>query len=178
MVLESERLIFRQWKREDYVPFFELNSDPQVMEFFPTVLTRQESDAMADTCVKLIDDRGYGFFAVELKSTHEFIGLIGLHTPDYLPFSPCTEIGWRLGKKFWRRGYATEGASAVLSFAFDTLGCRDVVAFTSAINLPSIAVMKRIGMRYSPEEDFDHPKIERGHRLCRHVLYRTFNPNS
>ena len=178
MILESERLIFRQWKSKDLKPFFDLNSDLEVMEFFPSPLTRNESDEMAHKCMSLIEHQGYGFFAAELKSTQEFIGFIGLHSPDYLPFSPCIEIGWRLDKNFWRQGYATEGALAVLNYGFETLKCREIVSFTSCINLASIAVMKRIGMQYVVDGDFDHPNLERGHALCRHVLYRISNPKS
>ena len=136
----------------------------------------EDSDAIADKCSTYIAKQGYGFFAVELKSTSEFIGIIGLHSPQDLPCSPCVEIGWRLDKKFWRQGYATEGALAVLNYGFEVLNCREIVSFTSSINLASIAVMKRIGMQYVVDGDFDHPTLERGHKLCRHVLYRISTP--
>ena len=94
---ETERLFMRQWRPSDRAPFAELNADPRVMEYFPAPLERDESDALADRCQALIEQRGWGFWAVELKGSAEFIGFLGLHVPiAELPFSPCVEIGWRL----------------------------------------------------------------------------------
>jgi len=178
MIIESDRLCLRQWRKDDYDTFFSLNSDVQAMKFFPNTLSREESDDLADKCAKLISERGFGFFAVERKDTQEFIGFIGLHTPDYLPFGPCTEIGWRLHPRFWKRGYATEGAAAVLNYAFNELKCMEVLSFASKQNTPSIAVMRRIGMEYVEGGDFYHPRIQPGHPLSRHVLYRLGSPHS
>ena len=109
-------------------------------------------------------------YAVELKESGEFIGFIGLSIPRRpLPFSPCVEIGWRLARRFWGHGYATEGARASLTVGFEQLGLPEVVSFTALDNLPSRAVMKRIGMR-NTGRDFDHPAIPEG-PLRRHCLY-------
>lgn len=173
MIIETERLVLRQWKECDREEFFSLNADPVVMEFFPKTLSREESDQFIDKTKDLIDSQGFGFFATELKSTGEFIGFIGLNKPTFeASFMPCVEIGWRLKKEFWRKGYASEGAKACLTFAFDVLKLDEVVSFTSVLNLPSIGVMEKIGMKRDTSENFLHPRVEDGHRLKEHVLYR------
>lgn len=169
---ETERLRLRQWTEADYPPFAEMNADPEVMRFLPAPLSRTESDAMANRCRILIDERGWGFWAVERRGTGTFVGLVGLHVPDVaLPFSPCVEIGWRLARPHWGKGYATEAARAALQVAFETLGLGEVVSFTALPNLRSQAVMRRIGMKRSPA-NFEHPLVPCGSPLRPHCLYR------
>ncbi len=171
MIIETQRLILRQWKAKDKPIFAELNADPEVMTFFPSLLTISESDSFVDRCVAMIEKEGFGLFAVELKESGAFIGFIGLCPATFeSDFTPCIEIGWRLHKQYWNRGYATEGAKKVLEFAFDTLGKTEIFSFTSLLNLPSISVMEKIGMEKVRE--FDHPKLLVDDALCRHVLYR------
>ena len=173
MQIETQRLILRQWKEEDKTPFFRLNSDKEVMAFFPNVLTKEHSDALADKIHHHIATKGWGCFAVERKDTNQFIGFIGLFEPTYQThFTPCTEIGWRLHKDHWKQGFATEGARAVLEYAFHSLQKKEIVSFTTPQNRPSIAVMERIGMTRDWSGDFDHPNVEVGHPLRPHVLYR------
>lgn len=87
--VETERLRLRQWRLADREPFAAMNADLRVMEYFSATLRRAESDAMADRCQLLIEERGGGFWAAEYKATHEFIGFVGLHIPSAeLPFSP------------------------------------------------------------------------------------------
>ena len=145
--IESDRLYLRQWKEEDKELFFELNSDPKVMKYFPQILSKNESDAFVEKIKSQIDRKGWGVFAAEKKQASEFIGFIGLTDPSFkTPFAPCTEIGWRLHRNFWKKGYATEGAKVVLDFAFKKLRKEYIISFTSKLNSSSIAVMKRIGM--------------------------------
>ncbi len=170
--LETDRLKMRQWKKEDRPLFAALNADPVVMKYFPTILDRAESNAMADKVQLLLSKRGWGFWAVEEKKSNAFIGFVGLHVPiAELPFSPCVEIGWRLARKFWGIGYATEAANAALQVAFGQLDLREVFAFTPIDNARSRAVMERLHME-NTQRNFDHPAISEGHRLCEHVLYR------
>jgi RimJ/RimL family protein N-acetyltransferase len=169
--LETERLYLRQWQSADREPFAVLNSDPRVMEFFPSILTREQSDAMASRCASLIQERGWGFWVAETKSGHDFIGFIGLHIPSAeLPFSPCVEIGWRLAFPYWGRGLASEGARAVLRFGFETLNLPEIVSFTALGNRRSLAVMERLGMHNSGR--FEHPQLPEGSPLRSHYLYR------
>lgn len=169
---ETERLYLRQWKSSDRVPFAALNSDTRVMEFFPAPLTRCESDAMADRCQSLIEERGWGFWAAESKATQEFIGFVGLHIPSAeLPFSPCVEIGWRLAFHYWGKGLATEAARGALRVGFESLGLPEVVSFTTIRNARSQAVMERLGMRKAAAT-FEHPSVPVDSPLRGHCLYR------
>jgi RimJ/RimL family protein N-acetyltransferase len=164
--LRTERLVLRQWREEDRAPFAALNADPIVMEHFPSTMTREASDAFVDFNIAAIADRGWGLWAVEADG--EFIGFVGLNEPR---FRPGVEIGWRLARRAWGHGYATEAARAVLAFAFGELGLAEVISFTSTTNVRSQRVMERIGMTRDPAEDFDHPNVT-DERLRRHVLYR------
>lgn len=169
---DTERLRLRQWCEADREPFAVLNADSTVMEFFPSLLSRAESDALADRCQALIADRGWGFWAAEIKATHAFIGFVGLHIPTAeLPFSPCVEIGWRLAAKHWGYGFATEAARGALRVGFDRLKLPEIVSFASVGNTRSRAVMNRLGMRETGET-FDHPGIPAGSALRAHCLYR------
>jgi RimJ/RimL family protein N-acetyltransferase len=168
--IQTERLWLRQWKHSDFQPFSEMGLDERVMEFFPSLLDKKESEAVALKCQGLIEDRGWGFWAVELKESGQFIGFIGLHVPTAaLPFSPCVEVGWRLARPYWGKGYATEGAKASIRFGFSVLGLTEIVAFTSVLNIKSMNVMRKSGMERSGT--FNHPDISPDHRLYPHVLY-------
>lgn len=169
--VETERLRLRQWKPTDRAPFAALNADSKVMEFFPSPLTRVESDTMADRCQSLIEERGWGFWAAEAKATQEFIGFVGLHTPSAeLPFSPCVEVGWRLAFQHWGKGFASEAAREAIRVGFQFLGLREIVSFTTVRNLRSRAVMERLGMRASGT--FEHPQVPESSGLRQHCLYR------
>lgn len=171
-MLETDRLILRQWKETDFQPFAELNADPDVMKYFPAILSRQESDSLVIRFKEMIDSNGgWGFWAVEMKATGEFVGCVGLaNQPDRFDFSPCTEIGWRLIKKFWHQGIAKEAAEASLAYAFNFLNINEVVSFTSIHNTPSQNLMIRLGMH--KHALFLHPSLPAGHYLSEHVLYK------
>ncbi len=151
-----------------------MNADPQVMEFFPRPLESAESDAAVGRIRDHFARHGFGLWAVEVPGVADFIGFVGLAIPRFeAHFTPCVEIGWRLAREHWGRGYATEAARAVLEFGFRDLDLDEIVSFTTAANVRSRAVMERIGMTRSPEDDFEHPALAEGHPLRRHVLYRT-----
>lgn len=169
--LETARLRLRRWKAEDLVPFHAMNADPEVMRFFPAVLTRSESDSLAERFAGLILERGWGYWALETRDGGRFIGAAGLHVQEAkFPFSPCVEAGWRLARAYWGRGLATEAAGAAFDFGFRRLGLQEILAFTALDNRRSQAVMERLGMARSGE--FDHPDLPAGSPLRRHVLYR------
>ena len=172
-MIETPRLLLRRWKAEDRGPFASMNADPRVMQFFPSTLSHEESDQLAERIDRKIAERGFGLYAAELKESGAFIGFIGLSEPGFRAhFTPCVEIGWRLAAEYWNRGLATEGAQAVVRHAFDALRLDSLVSFTSEANLPSRRVMEKIGMTHDPADDFDHPNVAEGHPLRRHVLYR------
>jgi RimJ/RimL family protein N-acetyltransferase len=171
--LRTERLRLRPWREDDREPFARLNADPRVMEFFPAVLSREETDAGVARIDAHFAEHGWGFWAVEIPSVTPFAGFIGLYTPRFAAhFTPCVEIGWRLAAECWGRGYATEGARAAMAFGFGELGLDQIVSFTVPANQPSRRVMERLGMTHDPADDFDHPNLPKGHPLRRHVLYR------
>jgi RimJ/RimL family protein N-acetyltransferase len=171
--LRTPRLVLRAWRDEDLAPFAAMNADPRVMEHFPTVLTREESDALAFRIRGSMVASGFGFWAVEVSGIADFVGFIGLSVPSFeAAFTPCVEIGWRIAHEHWDKGIATEGARAALDAAFGELGLAEVVSFTVTDNTRSRRVMERLGMRHDPREDFEHPSVPEGHPLRRHVLYR------
>jgi RimJ/RimL family protein N-acetyltransferase len=177
MELSTDRLHLRRWRPEDLAPFAALNADPLVMEFFPSVLSARESDALAARIEADMSEHGWGLWAVEIPGVTAFAGYIGLAKPRLeAPFTPCIEIGWRLAHEHWGHGYATEGARAAVSFGFDRLKLEEIVSFTVPANARSRRVMERLGMVRNPADDFDHPGLPAGHTLRRHVLYRMKPP--
>jgi RimJ/RimL family protein N-acetyltransferase len=170
--IRTPRLLLRQWKDSDRAPFAALNADPEVMRYFPGLQSRESSDKSIDVWSAEIAERGWGNWAVEASSDRIFIGFVGLSVPRRaLPFMPCVEIGYRLAKEHWGKGYASEAARAAARVGFTALDLAELVSFTALLNLPSRAVMERIGM-VNAGEDFDHPGVPVGSVLRRHCLYR------
>jgi RimJ/RimL family protein N-acetyltransferase len=172
-MIETPRLLLRPWRDEDLKPFAILNQDKEVMEFMPSLLTLEESTVFAQKIAQHFERYGFGLFAVEVKDSGEFIGYVGLKTVEFQAhFTPAMEIGWRLARSAWGKGYATEAAKAVLAKAFDEWQINEIVSLTTVQNVRSRQVMERLGMTYDPKDDFDHPMLAKGHPLSRHVLYR------
>ena len=174
-IIETLRLILRQWRQSDAQPYVKLNADPDVMEYFPSIKTPGETLAQIDRISDYIDQKGFGFFAVERKDNRQLIGFTGVCEPGFnAHFTPCIEIGWRLSKENWGQGFATEAALACLDFGFGKLQFSEIYSFTSIHNNRSEKVMQRIGMNKTGE--FDHPLIADGHWLKRHVVYKISSP--
>jgi RimJ/RimL family protein N-acetyltransferase len=176
--LRTDRLLLRRWRPADKDAFARINADPVVMEHFPSALDSTESNAFADRIEAGFDARGYGLWAVELPGEAEFIGFVGLALHDFpAHFTPAVEIGWRLDRDYWGRGFATEAARTAIADGFDRAGLGEIVSFTATTNIRSVAVMQRLGMTHDPADDFDHPRLPVGHHLRRHVLYRLGRAN-
>jgi RimJ/RimL family protein N-acetyltransferase len=172
-ILETERLILRNWRKADREPFPQMNADRRVMEFMPATLSNSESDLLVDKIESHIQAHGFGLFAAELCASQSFIGYIGLAIPSFrASFTPGVEVGWRLSTAHWGKGLATEGARGMIPYAFGGLGLAEVVSFTVPANVRSRRVMEKLGMSHDPADDFDHPKLPEGHALRRQVLYR------
>ncbi len=173
--METERLVLRAWEASDTEPFAEMCADPDVMRYFPETLSYEKSASLVARCM---DKHARGDFSmppIELKETGEFLGFVGLNRPSYgapLPFDPCVEVGWRLKRSAWGKGYASEAASAWLDYGFGTAGLDEIVAFTIPANEPSQRVMQRLGMVRDHNGDFLHPFLPHGHPYALHVLYR------
>ncbi len=171
--IPTDRLLLRRFRDADRDPFARMNRDPAVMEFFPHLLSRIESDAVVDRIEAHFAEHGFGLWAAELRASSEFIGYVGLAVPRFTAsFTPCVEIGWRLDVAYWGEGLATEGARAVVRYAFEGLGLPEIVSFTVPDNLRSRRVMEKLGMTHDADDDFDHPLLPTGHSMRRHVLYR------
>lgn len=171
--LRSTRLLLRRWSLDDRPIFAAMNADPVVMEFYPSTLTRSESDAFVDRIEEHFEAESFGLWAVEVESTARFVGYVGLWPATFeADFTPAVEVGWRLSSEVWGHGYATEAARVVLTDGFIRLGLDQIVSFTSAINRPSRRVMEKIGMQHDSADDFDHPSVAVASPLRPHVLYR------
>lgn len=169
--LRTERLVLRPWRDSDLEPWAAMNADPEVREHLGDLLTREQSEDCVARFQDELDRRGYGWWAVEVRATGEFVGFAGLDdVDDEMPFTGV-EIGWRLARPAWGQGYATEAALTVLAHGFDSLGLPEILAVTTAANLRSQAVMRRIGMTRDPADDFDDPTVPEG-PLRPNVLYR------
>lgn len=167
---ETPRLIFRDWREEDLPEFREMNKDARVMRYFTKALSPEETDGFYNIIKEEFQKYGYGLYAVETKLDQHFIGFIGFHWATFAaPFTPCVEIGWRLGTEAWGKGFATEGAKACLKYGFEALGLEKIYSLTSKINIPSENVMKKIGLAKVTE--FQHPNIPEGNPLKEHLLY-------
>ncbi|HVO08466.1 MAG TPA: GNAT family N-acetyltransferase [Burkholderiaceae bacterium] len=170
--LATTRLRLRMWQEADREPFAAMNADVEVMEFFPALLSRASSDASIDAWQSQFAGQGWSNWAVEIRGTRQFVGFVGLTVPRrVLPFSPCIEVGWRLARPAWGRGFATEAAREALKFGFEVLGLPEIVSFTALQNQRSRAVMERIGLR-NTNRDFEHPGVVEGSPLRPHCLYR------
>ncbi|MEL6625728.1 MAG: GNAT family N-acetyltransferase [Bacteroidota bacterium] len=170
-ILKTQRLGLRNWEMADLEAAVEMNSDPEVMRFFPKTHDRKASIGMIEKFQKHFDARGFTYFAVDELEGEKALGFVGLFYQEYeAPFTPCVDIGWRLRKQFWGKGYAPEAAQACLGFAFSTLDLQVVVATTPSINLPSRRVMEKIGMVYQGE--YLHPKVPNPHSLQPSVWYK------
>jgi RimJ/RimL family protein N-acetyltransferase len=171
--LHTERLILRRWRDEDSDAFASLNADPVVMEHFPGVLTREESDQMIRRMELHFEEFGFGLWAVEIRWAEKLIGFCGLAVPTFnTHFTPAVEVGWRLTRDEWGSGYATESAKAAIDFGFEHARLDEILSWTIPANERSQGVMTRLGMSRAPELDFDHPRFLDDERLRRHIVYR------
>ena len=143
-VIETKRLILRQFRPSDSSPYAAMCADPEVMRYLGTGQTLSALDAWRSFAFfvghwKLL---GYGPFAVEEKTSGRFIGRIGFYNP---PSWPGFELGWVLARDSWGQGYATEGASAALRVAFEDLNRDHVISLIQPDNTASVRVAERIG---------------------------------
>jgi ribosomal-protein-alanine N-acetyltransferase len=173
---KTQRLILRRWTDDDRAPFAELNADPEVMRYFPNVMTKQESDAMVDRIEQGFEQNGFGLWAVEIDG--RFAGFTGLNRTSFeTPMGRHVEIGWRFAAWAWGHGYASEAAARVLTAAFEDFGLVEVYSFATETNVKSEAVMKRIGMARRADLDFDHPNTP-GWWGAKHIVYQCHSPKS
>lgn len=170
-MIRTARLVMRRWRDADRAPYAAMNADPAVMRYFPATLDRRASDASVDLIEERFERQGFGLWALEVAQTAEFIGFTGLSPmPEDVPGAGGMEVGWRLAERAWHHGYATEAATAAIGVGFSEVGLDEIWSLTAVVNQPSQAVMQRLGMTLYAY--FDHPRIEAGHPVRPHVVYR------
>ncbi|MBY4641805.1 GNAT family N-acetyltransferase [Gluconacetobacter entanii] len=173
MELHSHRLVLRPWEDRHRQPFADMSADPAVMEYMMPLTPHGAHTTWIDNQRAHQQEHGFCFWAVEDRTDGTFMGTVGLYRMGYdAHFTPAVEIGWRVARPFWGRGYAPEAAATCLRFGFETLGLPEIVANTAPDNLRSRRVMEKLGMMRDPRDDFDHPRVPSGHPLRRQVLYR------
>jgi len=171
-IFTSERLGFRNWNLSDIDKMHEINSDEKVMEFFPSVSTKQQTNEFVERMIKQFEDRGFCYFAVDKLEDNGFIGFIGLSEQTYKSnFTPCVDIGWRIKSSEWNKGFATEGAERCLDYALNDLKLENVHAIAPKINIKSEHIMTKIGLK--KQYEFEHPLLTSNDRLKTCVLYKT-----
>lgn len=171
--LTTNRLHLRGWQDEDYEPFYRMSMDPRVMEYLPAFPDRTACDGFLDHMRTELAEKGWGFWAVERKEDGVFMGMVGMHRPgpEFGVGEDCVEMGWRLAREFWGKGYVTEAAKEILRFGFEELNLPEIVSFTALGNERSLAVMERLGMERD-EKVFDlllfpPDSPHRPHCICR-----------
>jgi len=154
--LTTPRLGLRNWLPSDLAPFIKMSRDEDVMQFFPKLLNEVESKDFIERMQFHFKEYGFCYFAVDELITGKFIGFVGLKHQDFKSnYTPSVDIGWRLMKSAWGKGFATEAAKSCLEYAFSELKLNEVYAFATVKNKNSEAVMKKIGMNYI--DTFNHP---------------------
>jgi RimJ/RimL family protein N-acetyltransferase len=149
VVLTTDRLSLRTFRRDDLPHYAALNADPAVVEFLGGPLTREYSDEIAEWANERWELERIGLLAVERRSDATFLGMCGVHHQESYPDD--LEVGWRLAHDHWGQGYATEAARAWLDYAFGVLGAPRVISITDHPNVRSLAVMHRLGMTFDHE---------------------------
>jgi RimJ/RimL family protein N-acetyltransferase len=167
----SDRLGFRNWSLDDVEKMHEINSDKKVMEFFPSIPTKEQTTAFIQRMQKQFEEKGFCYFAVDKLEDNEFIGFIGLSEQTYIAdFTPCVDIGWRIKSSEWNKGFATEGAKRCLDYAFNHLQLKEIYSVAPKINIRSEHIMIKIGMK--KEYEFEHPLLAENEKLRTCVLYK------
>jgi len=176
--LLTGRLLMRAWRDSDIEPFAALNSDPQVMRWFPAAVSKAATEQMVARLDEVHARLGFTLWAVEVLESErgpadfvDFVGLIEASFDPPFPHAlPCVEVGWRLAAPWWGLGIATEAAQAALQHGFSAAALTEIVSFTVPPNLQSQRVMQKLGMRY--DGVFTHPRAQPTNWWAPHVLYR------
>ncbi len=144
--VQTPRIIMRDWEDGDLEHFARINSDPLVMEFYPERLDDKASENLVKNFQKHIDQKGYGFFALEHAETKAFMGFAGLaRVPSDLPFAPAVELAWRLDYDYWGSGYASEIANALIEKAFGDYGLDQIVAYCMQDHGRAVHILEKLG---------------------------------
>ncbi|HEY2482489.1 MAG TPA: GNAT family N-acetyltransferase [Caulobacteraceae bacterium] len=176
-MIETPRLLLRRWRASDHAPYAAMMADPEVTYWLGGGQDAAEAEAHIARMESLFEAGGFGIWALERKADGAFVGSAGLaEVRDDIPFAPAIEVGWRVARRAWGHGFASEAAAASLADGFSRLGLKEIVSFTAVSNRRSRAVMERLGMMRDAARDFDHPKLAPDHPLRPHVVYAMRRP--
>ncbi|MFC4723492.1 GNAT family N-acetyltransferase [Geojedonia litorea] len=152
--IQTDRLVLREITFADKDELFELHTDPDVQKHTGEPVVESLEEIEQSITGRLHDYKTYGFgrLAVIEKGTNAFIGWAGL---AYLPEFDKIDIGYRLKKKYWGKGYATEASIAIINYAFNVLQLEQIIAIAMPENKASIKVMEKIGMTYDKHAPYD-----------------------
>jgi RimJ/RimL family protein N-acetyltransferase len=170
-MIETERLVLRPWRTADIDPFHAICSDPVVMATLGPLMSREQVATRIGQMQAMQDTLGHCFWALERQSDARLLGWCGVIRGTAGPVGGKAELGWRLASDCWGKGYASEAAHAAAGWVFANLPDDAAWAITTVENANSRAVMDRLGMRYRPDLDFDHPGLAADDPLLRHVTY-------
>lgn len=170
-IFTSKRLGFRNWRETDVKDFQSMNSDSEVMAYFPNTLTGKESTELVQKLKLHYTKYKYTYFVTETLAHKEFIGFIGFAFQEYkTDFTPAVDIGWRLKKNAWGKGYATEGAKKCLEVGFEKFNFNEIISTCTVENIRSEKVMKKLGMMKIGT--FNHPQLKKHPQYEKCVCYR------
>jgi RimJ/RimL family protein N-acetyltransferase len=160
-MIETQRLILRNWREEDADQFHLHTNTPAVMRWLGGVKTREDLREISDRLTRWQEERGFTFWVVERHQDGAFLGFCGLKIADdpHGSINGEYEVGWRLREDSWGKGYAREAAIASISFAFDRLGAERVYAITCHQNEASWGLMHRLGMRRRADLDYEDARF-------------------
>jgi RimJ/RimL family protein N-acetyltransferase len=178
-VIETDRLLIREWREADRTPFAAINTNTEVMQHLGGVLDQTQSDQSVDRQIASQKDHGYCFWAIERKIDDALLGYCGLRRGGHAgtDVHDEIEIGWRLARSAWGHGNAREAAEACLAWGWSNTGASRIAAWTVSANSASWGLMIRLGFTHRPNLDFEHPSFEKGHPLCHHIVYIIERPN-
>jgi len=170
----SDRLGFRNWNLSDIDKMHEINSDEKVMEFFPTIPTKEQTTEFVERMIEQFKNKGFCYFAVDKLEDNEFIGFIGLSEQTFkADFTPCIDIGWRIKNSEWNKGFATEGGKKCLAYAINELNIENIYAIAPKVNIKSQHIMIKMGMK--KQYEFEHSLLTNFEKLKTCVLYKYGN---
>lgn len=172
IITETPRLRFRQFCEEDLENLYRLDSDPEVMKYLsngvPGTLDQAKA-ALTRILARYHEGQNYGVWAAELKPTNEFIGWFSLKP---LAGTSEIEVGYRLMKKFWGQGLATEGASKMLELGFNTVGLKKIVGIVNISNAASKRVLEKAGFTYDCDIDYKSPNEAVSRRVSWYEIFK------
>ncbi|ASW06980.1 GNAT family N-acetyltransferase [Rhizobium sp. 11515TR] len=168
--IETARLILHPCAEEDRGLFYELSSDPAVLEFFPFARSREDADTIFSMIRNVTPEPGFELLTMVLKGDGTAVGFCSLSRVQLEPHLPrdAVEIGWRISARHWGKGYATEAGIALVRHAFTVLNLREILSVAVHDNGRALAVMRKIGMHPYLALDFDHPQIPETHPHLKH----------